>query len=109
MNLELKQQLDDLLDCSRRLLEQAKAGDWMAVRNLQGHYRELAEVLFSRPVPAADLATITAVVRDVIQINRQVMDMGAVEQQACLNEMGVHRQRRQAVSEYTANQPQGSS
>ena len=104
MNMERKQQLDDLLNCSYSLLEQAKAGDWMAVRDLQEQYRELAEVLFSRPVPETESATVAAVVRDAIQANRQVLELGAVAQHACLDEMGVNRQRRQAVRAYTANQ-----
>lgn len=99
-----RQQLDDLNDCSHSLLERARADDWMVVKDLQGQYRELAEALFSRPVPAEESAAVAAVVRDIILANRQVQELGKAAQQACLDEVGVQRQRRQAVSAYTANQ-----
>lgn len=107
LNVTRKQQLDDLLDCSRNLLVLAKAGDWGAVRDLQQRFQELAEGLFSSPVTPAESAAVAAVIRKVIQVNGQVSELGLLAQRACLDELGLHRQRRQAVREYSANQSPG--
>ena len=103
-----QQQLDDLLECSQSLLDLAHAGDWTAVSDQQGRYRELAEALFCSPVAADDAVAVDAVIRDVLRTNRQILELGAVAKHACLDEMGEHRKRHKAVSEYAANQPRVS-
>lgn len=109
MDAVRRQQLDDLKKCSHSLLELARADDWRTVKDLQGQYRELAEALFSRPVSAEESVAVAAVVRDVIQTNTQVRELGEAARQACMDEVGVQRQRRQAVSAYTTNQSKSRS
>ena len=98
-----QEQLDVLVEVSRRMQECATAGDWEAVHHLQEKSQQLAGELFAEVITSADAEAVTAAVNEVLKINKCVMDRGVKARDGCLNEMDQLQQSRRAVREYTAN------
>ena len=98
-----QEQLEVLVEVSRRMQECAGSGDWEAVNHLQEKSQQLAGELFAGVITAAEVQAITEAVNEVLKINKCVADMGVEARDGCLNEMDQLQQSRRAVREYTAN------
>jgi hypothetical protein len=104
MSATLRQeQLDVLVEVSRRIQACAGAGDWEAVNHLQEKSQQLAGELFAETIPAVDVQAVTEAVNEVLKINKCVMGMGVAAREVCLDEVGQLQQSRRAVKEYSSN------
>jgi D-tyrosyl-tRNA(Tyr) deacylase len=104
MSATLRQeQLDVLVEVSRRIQACAEAGDWEAVNHLQEKSQQLAGELFAETIPAVDVQAVTEAVNEVLKINKCVMGMGVAAREVCFDEVGQLQQSRRAVKEYSSN------
>lgn len=104
MSVQVNQeQLDVLVEISRRMRQSATEADWEAVSHLQQQSQQLAGELFARVIPAADVQAVTKAVSEVLEINKYVADIGMNARDLCLEEIDQLQQGRKAVKEYTAN------
>lgn len=99
----MDRELEHLLELSQRLLQQAEAGEWQDVQQIEQQRRPLIHSYFeSRPaatLPESDRER----VREIIDLDRQVQHLAV----ACKDEISRHlkqlHQGRSAVAAYDAN------
>lgn len=104
MSISVRQeQLDVLVEVSRRMQACAETADWETVNHLQEQSQQLAGELFSEAITAADVQVVTECVNEVLKINARVVAMCVEARDVCLVEMDKFQQSRRAVKEYAEN------
>lgn len=70
---EREQLAHELLDLTRSLLELAKAGDWVLLAAKEEERQRIARDLFATPVPPEAAPTVADCVRQVLDIDQQLL------------------------------------
>jgi len=104
MDISVRQeQLDVLVEVSRRMQTCAGTGDWETVNHLQEQSQQLAGELFTEAITAADVQLVSAAVNEVLKINARIAELCVEARDVCLGEIDKFQQSRRAVKEYSEN------
>lgn len=95
----------DLLDVSKKMLELARAGEWLEVVTLEEQREGLLKAIFT-PAPPSDLKPefIRNKIEQVMDYDRQLALLAKVAQQEIVSALEHLTKSRQGISEYHQNQ-----
>lgn len=88
---------------SQAILAAAQANDWDAVSALEPQRRTLMEAFFAYPVGVADADAVAQGIREVLDVDREVMVLCQQTKDALSQQMGQLTQGRRAEAAYTSN------
>jgi hypothetical protein len=94
-----------LLVLTRRLRDGIESDEWGAAADLEAERRGLMETIFDGPPPAADLPTITALLREVVRVNDELVGLAEHRRRALERDADVVALGRTAVRAYAAAGP----
>lgn len=93
---------EQLLVLTRRIRDGLESGDWGAAAELESERRGLVETIFDGPPPAAELAAITATLREVVRVNDELVGLAEHRRRALERDADVVALGRTAVRAYAA-------
>jgi hypothetical protein len=96
---------EQLLALTRRIRDGLETGDWGAAAELEAERRGLMEAIFDGPPPAADLPAITAILREVVRVNDELVGLAEHRRRALERDADVVALGRTAVRAYAAAGP----
>lgn len=82
MNLERLQQLRDIVLLSKEMLSHARQNDWARVAELEAVRRKLVMECFQQAARYEDAADVAPVIKEILRLNQEVMELGAMHQEA---------------------------
>ena len=102
-NTDRQQQLGDLVESGRRMLECAGAGDWESVDALQEQCDALSKDVFAVPPGKREAPAYAAAIRELLDINQAIVELGKNAREICMESVGSLKRSRKAIREYTTN------
>jgi len=94
-----------LVELSRIMLDQARAGHWDRVAELEAGRQRQFEAFFSEPVPAALTTSIGAGIRAILDLDRQLISLAKAGMEDLSADLDRLRAGRRARSAYAAAAP----
>lgn len=92
----------EALAMSRRMLSEAQAGRWVEVIGLQVERQQQLENFFAAPVPRESAERIATGIREMLELDREVMALGRKGMDALSGAMNGLRAGRRAQQAYGA-------
>ena len=99
---ELVQQLDDLVDQSRAMLERAESGDWDKVIEQEKLINKLIMTFFSIP-NVNDVPGVTSATKEILNINNKMQHLTAGAKNEINSKTDTIHKGRRAVDVYMKN------
>lgn len=97
-------QAQRLLELTREMLELARSKDWPALAVREGERQEVARELFASPVPQAAAAAVADAVRQVLDIDQELIvlaDAGREEAARAMQEVRTGQKARDAYRRFS--------
>lgn len=91
MDLERLQQLRDIVLMSKEMLSHARQDDWPRVAELETVRREVVMQCFQQAARYEDAADVAPAIQEILRLNQEIMELGAMHQEAVGADM--HRDR----------------
>lgn len=82
MDLERLQQLREIVLLSKEMLSHAKQNDWTRVAELEAGRRKLVMRCFQQAARYEDTAEVAPAIKEILRLNQEVMELGAMHQEA---------------------------
>lgn|SRR5690625_1996705 len=89
-----------LLELTGTMLEQARAGDWVALARGEQERQELARNLFATPVPADAAPTVAECIRQVLALDTELLALTTTARDESARGMQDMRQGQKALDAY---------
>lgn len=96
-----REPFDTFVQATREMLAQAQRGEWEAVMGLQAERQQRLEAYFSTPVPAELAENVAAGIREMLELDRRVMELGRKGMDELARNMNGLRTGRRAQQAYT--------
>lgn len=97
-----RESFEDFVAMSRAMLNRAQRGEWEEVMRMQGERQERLEAYFAALVPAQLADQVAAGIREILDLDRRIMELGRRGMDALAGEMNGLRAGRQAQKAYGA-------
>jgi len=98
-----RQQLDKIIHLSREMLETARRLEWGKVAELEACRKQLVMECFREPAPKQDAAEIAAVIKEILNLDQQVTELGKQCQTVLGSEIHTHNRGQAATSAYLSH------
>ena len=82
------------------MLETARRLEWDKVADLEARRKQLVMDCFREPSPKQEAAEVAAVIKEILNLNQQVAELGKQCQTALANEIHTHNRGQAATSAY---------
>ncbi len=99
---EARAPFSDLVAMSERMLHEARAGRWDEVMDLQNERQHRFESFFAVPVSKSEAEQVAAGIRQILEFDRQVVDLGRRSMDELAGAMNDLRFGRRAQQAYGA-------
>ena len=99
---ETRESFDEFVAVSREMLAAAQRGHWETVMGLQGERQRRLEAYFATPVPPDLADQVAAGIREMLELDRQVVDLGRKGMEELAGAMNGLRTGRRAQQAYGA-------
>lgn len=103
MDTVRRQQLAEIIHLSRGMLETARQLEWDRVADLEARRKPLVMDCFREPAPKQDAAEVAAVIKEILNLNQQVAELGKQCQTALGSEIHTHNRGHAATSAYLSH------
>lgn len=103
MDTVRRQQLGEIIHLSREMLEAARQLDWDKVAELEACRKPLVMECFREPVPKQDAAEVAAVIKEILNLNQQVAELGKQCQTALGSDIHTCNRGHAATSAYLSH------
>jgi Flagellar protein FliT len=103
MDTVRRQQLAEIIRLSREMLETARQLEWGTVADLEARRKPLVLDCFREPAPKQDAAEVAAVVREILNLDQQVAELGKQCQTVLGSEIHTHNRGHAATSAYLSH------
>ena len=84
---EHDKRFDDILKLSRNMLEGAGQGEWEGILKMQVERQKMMDNYFATPVPAANAESVATGIREMLDIDRILMDRSKQEMSELSSDM----------------------
>ena len=95
-----REPFDAFVQTTRDMLALAQQGEWETVTRLQAERQQRLEAYFQTPVPPALADEVAAGIREMLELDRRVMDLGRQGMDELARKMGGLRIGRRAQRAY---------
>lgn len=96
-------QLVQIVDLSRQMLELAGALQWDQVTELEAQRKQLVLACFQNPASEQDAEEVGAAIREILQLNEQISELGRDCRAQLGGEIRNHKLRSNAATAYLSN------
>lgn len=103
MDTVRRQQLGEIIHLSREMLETARQLEWGKVAELEARRKQLVMECFREPGPKQDAAEVAAVIKEILNLDQQVAELGKQCQTALGSEIHTHNRGHAATSAYLSH------
>jgi Flagellar protein FliT len=103
MDAMRRQQFAEIISLSRDMLETAGRLEWDKVAELEERRKQLVMDCFREPVPKQDAAEVAAVIKEILNLDQQVTELGKQCQTALGSEIHSHKRGHAATSAYLSH------
>lgn len=100
--MSLPRELQSVVLLTRQMRQQAEAQQWEQVQLLEEQRRPLISAAFPVRHPIADPSAVAEAIREIIELDRQTMELGSGLKQEMGNLLGQINQGRHATRAYRA-------
>ncbi len=100
MNMRRSEQLQEISDLSRQMLERAQNMQWNRVAELEVRRRELVIRCFQSPTSAQDAPAVADAIREILRLNHVVTELGRDRRDRLSEEIHSHKVGRAATLAY---------
>jgi hypothetical protein len=98
-----RQQLEEIIHLSREMLEAAAQRDWDKVVELEARRKPLVMECFREPPPKQDAAEVAAVIKEILNLDQQIAELGKQCQTTLGSEINTHNRGQAATSAYLSH------
>lgn len=95
-----RESFDAFVQTTREMLALAQQGEWETVTRLQAERQQRLEAYFEIPVPPPLADEVAAGIREMLELDRRVMDLGRQGMDELTRKMGDLRVGRRAQQAY---------
>ena len=96
-------QLDEIIRLSREMLVAAGELKWDKVADLEARRKHLVMEYFREPVPKQDAVDVAAAIKEVLDLDLRVAELGMQCQTALGSEIQTHNRGHEATSAYLSH------
>lgn len=100
--VETRESFDEFVAVSRDMLAAAQCGHWETVMGLQGERQRRLEAYFANPVSPELADQVAAGIREMLELDRQIVDLGRKGMEELAGAMNGLRTGRRAQQAYGA-------
>lgn len=100
MDQPRRDQLDNIIALSRRMLEQARGNEWEEVASLEAKRRELVMQCFGQATSQDDVPELASAIKEVLGLNDAVAELGKQRRGALGGDIRINKVGRMAKSAY---------
>lgn len=93
-------QLNELVDLTRQMLESARAMDWDGVARLEDRRRRRVRQCFSYPTSSQDAPEVAESIREILRLNEAITKLGRDFRDQLGGEIRIHKTGRLASAAY---------
>ena len=96
-------QLAEILDLSLAMLDQARAGDWERLLELEARRRDRVAECFREPAAVEEAAAVADALRRILVVNQEITELGEAHRNtlgANLQSFGTARKARKAYAQH---------
>lgn len=101
--LSLQQGAQKVLRLTERMLDEARAGNWQALGEIENERSRSLNSLFQHPQIIESLVSIADILYQVMSLDRQCMQLGEHERHILLNQMDKQTRGKKAMNSYLKN------
>ena len=98
-----REQLSGIVRLSKEMLGKAEELEWDEVATLELRRKQLVMECFRKPVPDPAAAEVAAIIKEILNLNQQLTELG----KQCQSQMGIeihaHNRGRAATSAYLSH------
>ncbi len=98
-----RRQLDEITRLSQEMLETARRVEWGKVAELEASRKQLIMEYFREPVPEQDTVEVAAVIKEILNLDQQLTELGKQCQTALGSEIHTHNRGNAATSAYLSH------
>jgi hypothetical protein len=91
MDIRRSEQLREITDLSRQMLESAQNMEWGHVAELEVQRKELVVRCFQSPTSAEDAPAVAAAIREILRLNHAVTELGRDCRERLSGEIHTHK------------------
>jgi hypothetical protein len=103
MTTSRRQQLVEITQLSKEMLETARRMEWGKVAELEARRKPLIMKYFREPVPEQDAEEVAAVIKEILNFDQQLAELGRQCQTALGSEIRTHNRGNAATSAYLSH------
>ena len=100
MNQSRKRQIDLIIELSKRMLHNARCGDWDSVAEVDEERRHLVMQCFRQAAAESDAAATASAIRQILSLNDELVELGKQRRGALGGDIQVAKVGRTAKSAY---------
>lgn len=93
--------LDQILQQTQLMLENAQEGAWEDVIEIETERREVLERFFAEPVDQSNAESVSKGLKYIMECDKKIMELGSVTKDALADDLNKMDQGRKAVKAYT--------
>lgn len=100
MDMRRSDQLREITDLSRQMLEEARAAQWDRVAELEVQRKALVLRCFQCPTTAEDASVVAGAIQEILRLNHTVTELGREYRDKLGGEIRTHNVGRAASAAY---------
>lgn len=93
----------DIVALTREMLARAQSGDWETTLGLEQQRQRMLTLFFAAPVPPGDAPGVAAGIREILDIDRELMELGKQGMDELAAKLEELSSGRRAVKAYGTN------
>ena len=100
MDMRRSEQLREIVDLSRQMLERAQNMEWERVAELEVRRKQLVMRCFQSPTNAEDTPAVAAAIQEILRLNQSITELGRDCRESLSGEIHAHKVGRAASQAY---------